>query len=151
MSNWIVKLALALFGLSKRESTVYHSSCLMVHIVTKMYKSQCMKILLMFPSCYCKMWYRNVFVWTSKIMCDSGMASHLYYCSQKRDLLVSYVRKLIAPLVTFMFILVAVFISSSYYYITSVKKKEEEIIVIKSLFTWPICHIFILLRLRVKD
>jgi len=84
-------------------------------------------------------------------MCDSGMASHLYYCSQKRDLLVSYVRKLIAPLVTFMFILVAVFISSSYYYITSVKKKEEEIIVIKSLFTWPICHIFILLRLRVKD
>jgi len=81
-------------------------------------------------------------------MCGSGMVSHLYYCSQKRDLLVSYVRKLIAPRVT---LLVAVFISSSCYYITSVKKKEEEIIAIKSLFTWPISHIFILLRLPVKD
>ena len=47
-------------------------------------------------------------------MRGSGVVSHLYYCSQKRDLQVSYVRKLIAPLVTFMFILVAVFIISSY-------------------------------------
>jgi hypothetical protein len=67
MSSRIVKLALALFSLSKRESKVCHRSCLMVHIVTRMYKSQCMKKLLMFPSCYCKMWYRNVFVWTSDI------------------------------------------------------------------------------------
>jgi hypothetical protein len=67
MSSWIVKLALALFILSKRESKVCHSSCLMVHIVTKIYKSQCMKKLLMFQSCYCKMWYRNIFVWTSNI------------------------------------------------------------------------------------
>ena len=67
MSSWFVKLALALFILSKRESKVCHSSCLMVHIVRKMYKSQCMKQLLIFPSCYCKMWYRNVIVSTSNI------------------------------------------------------------------------------------
>ena len=43
MSSWIVKLALALFSLSERESKICHRSCLMVHIVTRMYKSQCMK------------------------------------------------------------------------------------------------------------
>lgn len=43
MSSWIVKLALALFSLLKRESKFCHSSCLMVHIVTRMYKSQCIK------------------------------------------------------------------------------------------------------------
>ena len=36
MSSWIVKLALALFILSNRESKVCHSSCLMVHIVTNL-------------------------------------------------------------------------------------------------------------------
>jgi hypothetical protein len=55
MCSWIVNLALALFSLSERESKICHSSYLMVHIVKEMFKSRCLKILLMFPSCYCRM------------------------------------------------------------------------------------------------